>query len=108
MERELKEKEQEYKDLLKKWDMQISCGICYDQFLRVSTLLSILNVNSLINATCSVANSRSQVLPLPPEELLLLIMLLQNVQSISLRSQLQTVGRVSALSLKVVDGCADL
>jgi hypothetical protein len=34
MERELKEKEQEYKDLLKKWDMQISCGICYDQFLR--------------------------------------------------------------------------
>lgn len=35
MERELKEKEQEYKDLLKKWDMQISCGICYDQFLRV-------------------------------------------------------------------------
>eukprot|EP00029_Vermamoeba_vermiformis_P002725 TRINITY_DN1309_c0_g1_i1.p1 TRINITY_DN1309_c0_g1~~TRINITY_DN1309_c0_g1_i1.p1 ORF type:complete len:416 (-),score=78.43 TRINITY_DN1309_c0_g1_i1:55-1302(-) len=34
MERELKEKEQEYKDLLKKWDMQVSCGICYDQFLR--------------------------------------------------------------------------
>jgi hypothetical protein len=48
MERELKEKEQEYKDLLKKWDMQISCGICYDQFLRVR----IYYINILYATEC--------------------------------------------------------